>query len=255
MKEFPLWTSVTLPYEAEHATSAYVEGYFNDLKTRVFKHYTKTIRADIYLKAHALDIISGTLLFTSKLISFEKRCGSVPIFQLKNDAGTHNSSFFLEPSLIVYGTAANDSDLLSQENWRAKATVQNMEDDDESIEDNIVLIGREIQMDELPISKSLNAIKIDSVPVLLENSNSIQDFNSLQSLTDSAFGLIPTSLEMLETINFNTILSDHSYSKTDESDSTQNLIKSTMTTRSEMSEKNVNEKYRLKPNQMLTART
>ena len=66
MEEFPLWTSVTLPYEAEHATSAYVEGYFNDLKTRVFKHYTKTIRANIYLKAHALDIIGGTLLFMSK---------------------------------------------------------------------------------------------------------------------------------------------------------------------------------------------
>lgn len=33
-KEFPLWTNVGMPRNFQRATSTYVEGYFNDLKTR-----------------------------------------------------------------------------------------------------------------------------------------------------------------------------------------------------------------------------
>lgn len=33
-KEFPLWTSVEMPRNTKCATSSYVEGYFNELKTR-----------------------------------------------------------------------------------------------------------------------------------------------------------------------------------------------------------------------------
>lgn len=65
--EFPLWTGVLVPSNSAHATSSYVEGYFNDIKTRVFTSVKAPARVDIFLKTHARNIIGETRLFVSKL--------------------------------------------------------------------------------------------------------------------------------------------------------------------------------------------
>lgn len=73
--EFPLWTGVVLPNDKKHATSSYVEGYFNDLKTRILtgnpliKRFP--IRIDRFSKIHLKDIIGGVLMFESKLTNFK----------------------------------------------------------------------------------------------------------------------------------------------------------------------------------------
>lgn len=71
-KEFPLWTSVGMDCTS-HATSSYVEGYFNDIKTRILK--TGPMRVDKFLIKHAHDIHGATLLFSSSMINFNiERC-------------------------------------------------------------------------------------------------------------------------------------------------------------------------------------
>lgn len=67
-KEFPLWTSVGMDYTTSHATSSHVEGYFNDIKTRVLK--TGPIRVDKFIIKHVRDIHGATLLFSSRMINF-----------------------------------------------------------------------------------------------------------------------------------------------------------------------------------------
>lgn len=72
--EFPLWTSVSVPGK-KHATSSYVEGYFNDLKTRILRRNPLIkrlpIHIDRFLKVHLKDIIGGVLTFESKLTNFK----------------------------------------------------------------------------------------------------------------------------------------------------------------------------------------
>ncbi|CAL1672429.1 unnamed protein product [Lasius platythorax] len=68
VKEFPLWTSVGMDCST-HATSSYVEGYFNDIKTRILK--TGPMRVDKFLIKHANDIHGATLLFSSSMINFK----------------------------------------------------------------------------------------------------------------------------------------------------------------------------------------
>lgn len=70
VKEFPLWTSVGMDCST-HATSSYVEGYFNDIKTRILK--TGPMRVDKFLIKHANDIHGTTLLFSSSMINFATR--------------------------------------------------------------------------------------------------------------------------------------------------------------------------------------
>lgn len=67
VKEFPLWTSVGMECSA-HATSSYVERYFNDIKTRILK--TGPLRVDKFLIKHVNDIQGATLLFSSNMINF-----------------------------------------------------------------------------------------------------------------------------------------------------------------------------------------
>jgi len=67
VQEFPLWTSVGMECSA-HATSSYVESYFNDIKTRILK--TGPLRVDKFLIKHVNDIQGATLLFSSSMINF-----------------------------------------------------------------------------------------------------------------------------------------------------------------------------------------
>lgn len=69
-KEFPLWTSVGMACGTPHATSSYVEGYFNDIKTRVLKNTNRPLRVDKFLIMQARDIAGATSLFSSKMINF-----------------------------------------------------------------------------------------------------------------------------------------------------------------------------------------
>lgn len=76
-KEFPLWTRVGMDYDTPHATSSYVEGYFNDIKTRVLK--TGPMRVGKFLITHARDIHGATLLFSSAMTNYNaKRCAQSP---------------------------------------------------------------------------------------------------------------------------------------------------------------------------------
>jgi len=70
-KEFPLWTNVGIDYGTSHATSSYVESYFNDIKTRILK--TGSMRVDKFLIKHAHDIQGATLLFSSGMINFNAK--------------------------------------------------------------------------------------------------------------------------------------------------------------------------------------
>lgn len=67
-KEFPSWTNVGMDFGTAHATSSYVESYFNDIKTRVLKK--GSMRTDKFLIMHARDIHGATLLFSSRMINF-----------------------------------------------------------------------------------------------------------------------------------------------------------------------------------------
>ncbi|XP_077257738.1 uncharacterized protein LOC143894932 [Temnothorax americanus] len=75
--EFPLWTGVAVPNGKKHATSSYVEGYFNDLKTRILTGNPLIkrlpVRIDRFLKVHLKDIIGGAVIFESKLTNFKVR--------------------------------------------------------------------------------------------------------------------------------------------------------------------------------------
>ncbi|XP_077264226.1 uncharacterized protein LOC143898533 isoform X2 [Temnothorax americanus] len=74
-KEFPLWTSVGMACGTSHATSSYVEGYFNDIKTRVLENTNRPLRVDKFLIMQARDIAGATSPFSSKMINFNaKQC-------------------------------------------------------------------------------------------------------------------------------------------------------------------------------------
>lgn len=83
-KEFPLWTSATIPYDTPHASSSCMEGYFNDLKTRVLKNTPPPLRVDKFIKIHIRDILGQTLLFSSKVITFKQRAHAINDIQTKN---------------------------------------------------------------------------------------------------------------------------------------------------------------------------
>lgn len=62
-KEFPFWT---ISYDTLHASSSCVEGYFNDLKTRILKNTPPSLRVDKFIKIHIRDILGQTVLFFKK---------------------------------------------------------------------------------------------------------------------------------------------------------------------------------------------
>ncbi|XP_011313132.1 uncharacterized protein [Fopius arisanus] len=57
-KEFPLWSSAVLPdsYGPDHASTAAQEGYFNQLKNRIFGHITLPCNLHKFFKEHLNDI-------------------------------------------------------------------------------------------------------------------------------------------------------------------------------------------------------
>ena len=68
--EFPLWTGVTVPGRASHASSAYAEGSFKDLKRGTLKSFNLPIRVDLFLTVQACDLIGATALLLSKFVKF-----------------------------------------------------------------------------------------------------------------------------------------------------------------------------------------
>lgn len=132
-KEFPLWTNATIPYDTLHASSRYVEGYFNDLKTRVLNNTPPPLRVDKFIKIHIRDILGQTLLFSSKIITFNQKTHAVNDIQTKNLITTNttnlkqttglsipdcNQNPLVESEVVLN---MNDSDLMTQEKWRGKA--------------------------------------------------------------------------------------------------------------------------------------
>lgn len=66
-KEFPLWTNIMTPEKNKHATSSYVESYFNDLKNNTLREYRNPLIANAFLKIHLDDLKGSVILFNSKL--------------------------------------------------------------------------------------------------------------------------------------------------------------------------------------------
>jgi len=111
-----------------------VEGYFNDLKTRVLKNTPLPLRVDKFIKIHIRDILGQTLLFSSKVITFKQRAHAINDIQTKNlititspanlkqttrpSVPDCNQNPLVESKVILN---INDSDFMAQENWREKA--------------------------------------------------------------------------------------------------------------------------------------
>lgn len=62
-KKFALWTSATIPYDTQYASSSCVEEYFNDYKSRVLKN-TPPFCVDKFIEIYIRDILGQTLLFS-----------------------------------------------------------------------------------------------------------------------------------------------------------------------------------------------
>lgn len=108
-KEFPLWSAVTIPDTPTRASSACIESYFNDLKTNVLRK--KMYRADAFMVIHIRDIDGGSLVFSSKLTEFERQTKS-----------RDENLILPKKSKDVIEKRFDDSDLMSVENWRGKAS-------------------------------------------------------------------------------------------------------------------------------------
>ena len=147
-------------------------------------------------------------------MNFEKSGDSVRVLPLKNIVK------ITETLSIEYKVGANDSDLLSQENWRAKATARNTNDYDESIE----------------YEKEQN-IFMDGYPIYVDHWNNIEEdeFNRLPNQTENRERSKDTNL-------------DHPYSRSIESidlNSLQSKIKDTSNRNvNKKPAKNINENYR-----------
>lgn len=50
-KQFPLWTAAIVPNKKRHASTAYMEGYFADLKDKVFKDFPTPITVNRFFKS------------------------------------------------------------------------------------------------------------------------------------------------------------------------------------------------------------
>lgn len=155
-KEFPLWISAALPYYASHASSSYVEGYFNDLKTRVLIKPKPPMRVDYFIRQHILDILGatpifcsniqnnmmrstkdlnnkeGNVLITTKIQETEKASNDLLTPSSKNiDVNkietylTDNVSPFVQNLWTdIESNILEDSDLKSVEDWKNKAQKQ-----------------------------------------------------------------------------------------------------------------------------------
>lgn len=82
-KEFPLWTAATLPFYANHATSAPVEQTFDDLKNRVMVQFSRVVDAEKFIKMHLLDLSGSANIFSSNLLNFAMKHEPFPVPQPK----------------------------------------------------------------------------------------------------------------------------------------------------------------------------
>ncbi|XP_011138318.1 uncharacterized protein LOC105182527 [Harpegnathos saltator] len=69
-KEFPIWTATALPGKQTHALTAFQEGYFAELKTKIFEGISLPCSANQFLKEHIDALHSGTNEVAAKLKHF-----------------------------------------------------------------------------------------------------------------------------------------------------------------------------------------
>lgn len=128
-KEFPLWTAVGMPQNTKRTISSYVEGYFNDLKTKTLKHYKLPISVNKFIREHVKDIEETNYIMSGKIVQHnndllhknmielvqEDKIGKkIKITETENMKNTAN--YMDIPSVNV----KEDSDLFVIENWRDK---------------------------------------------------------------------------------------------------------------------------------------
>lgn len=121
-KEFPLWTAAVVPNKKRHASTAFMEGYFADLKSKVFKDHPKPITVNRFLRIHVDDLIGAANVFAPILKSFNMQ--RLPVESSLETEEHHNISN-LNPnveSILSFRkkmyNKINDSDLKSRELWR-----------------------------------------------------------------------------------------------------------------------------------------
>lgn len=69
-KEFPIWTAAALPGKQTHASTASQEGYFAELRNKIFEYIPLPCSANRFLKEHVNDLHSGTNEVAAKLKHF-----------------------------------------------------------------------------------------------------------------------------------------------------------------------------------------
>lgn len=69
-KEFPIWTVAALPGKQPHASTASQEGYFAELRNKIFEDIPLPCSTNRFLKEHINDLHSGTNEVAAKLKHF-----------------------------------------------------------------------------------------------------------------------------------------------------------------------------------------
>lgn len=107
-----------------HATSSYIESYFNDIKSRVLK--TRSLRVDKFLIKHAHDIHGATLLFSSHIINFNAKQYTHDNSPIEQEKETKINQFHKLQSTLgnndVKGSFC-DLDLLATRNLQEKDNI------------------------------------------------------------------------------------------------------------------------------------
>jgi len=72
-KEFPIWTAAALSGRQTHASTAYQEGYFAELRNKIFEGISLPCSANRFLKEHIDDLYSGANEVAAKFKHFNHR--------------------------------------------------------------------------------------------------------------------------------------------------------------------------------------
>uniref|UniRef100_A0A0C9PYU4 NOF_1 protein n=2 Tax=Fopius arisanus TaxID=64838 RepID=A0A0C9PYU4_9HYME len=64
--EFPVWSAAAIPRNVGHSTTAFTEGFFNDLKHRVNKNHPGSSRVNLFLKRMFVNNSAGVTLFVDE---------------------------------------------------------------------------------------------------------------------------------------------------------------------------------------------
>lgn len=131
-KEFPLWTAAIVPNKKRHASTAYMEGYFADLKNNVLKDFPKPMTVNRFLRVHVDDLIGAANLFVPVLKHYNMQRLSVSLTESScktEEYHESNSNSNVESISIqiqkIYNKI-NDSDLRSCEVWRGLVNENNI---------------------------------------------------------------------------------------------------------------------------------